>query len=193
MITLNNMTIPAEVHTDCRTEEAKFDALAWFQQAEDEDILQLADCDWGGDYPADEVAEYFQDRRKSPEVQQVFDTLHTLRKSGKDIGFECHVEEEPALTWLKENRPWLHSMITNAGNENEDVTAYVCTYTVEEILCVKTQRGNQTIEELLREHAEDEAVQAGFDWPEKEINIHVSKVGTPKVHVEILKASTSPH
>jgi hypothetical protein len=146
-------TIPAEVHTDCRTAEAKFDAERWFEQASDEDILQLNDCGWGGDLPADEVAEYFSDGKLDPNVVEVFNVLHILRRKD-DIGFECHVEEEEAIAWLKKNRPWLHAIIVEQPEEE----AYVCIYDMTSILGLKT--ANFSIEEMLKGLAQKEASQA---------------------------------
>jgi len=53
--------IKATVHDDEWRYDVKFDALPWFQQASDEDILNLAKVDWGGDYEADGVAEFCED------------------------------------------------------------------------------------------------------------------------------------
>jgi hypothetical protein len=109
-------TIPAEVHTDCHTAQARFDAEPWFNQASDQAILALAECGWGGDYPADEVAEFFSDTKRNKEVEDVFHTLRILRRK-EDIGFECHVEEEPAMAWLRQNRPHMVTMINTAWTE----------------------------------------------------------------------------
>lgn len=43
--------IKAEVHTDDHIYEVNFDAEPWFAQASDKEILEVAECGWGGDYP----------------------------------------------------------------------------------------------------------------------------------------------
>jgi hypothetical protein len=50
------MTVPAECHTE--TTRSAFDAERWFSQASDEEIVDLANCGWGGNYAADRVAEF---------------------------------------------------------------------------------------------------------------------------------------
>lgn len=93
--------IPAEVHRDDRGYEAKFDALPWFQQATDEQIRALADIGWGGNYAADVVAQFCKDIDQ--DVEEVLN--HTCCEEG--MGFECHVDSIPAMTWLMIHRPKL--------------------------------------------------------------------------------------
>ena len=55
---------------------------------------------WGGDYLGDEVAIFMAEL--NDEVAELFQYLqhrHTIRNF---IGFECHVNEQEALAWLKE-------------------------------------------------------------------------------------------
>lgn len=92
--------IPAEAHTDDHIVKVEFDAAPWFAQASEEAILALSDCDWGGDEAADSVAEWSV--RTTPELQRVFDHYNP----DEDVsGFECHVDEEAAMAWLRANRP----------------------------------------------------------------------------------------
>jgi len=99
-------TIPAEVHTDDHIISVDFDAEKWFEQATDDEIIDLIQCGFGGDYPADEVA-----RRSSewfPEIDKVFDH----RNPNEDLsGFECSVFESAAIKWLTTNRPDLANAI----------------------------------------------------------------------------------
>ena len=76
-------------------EVPEFDCTPWFEQAADEDIVALADCGWGGDYPADQVAEYFEYNNHYPEIVALFQY--------KRSGFECHVNETEAVAWLRVN------------------------------------------------------------------------------------------
>jgi hypothetical protein len=94
--------IPAEVHRDDWHFSASFDALLWFQQASDDDIRALAECGWGGDYPADDVARHVSDT--NADVERVLD--NTTCEEG--MGFECHVNETMARAWLKEHKLALH-------------------------------------------------------------------------------------
>ena len=97
-------TIPAEVHTDDHKATAKFDALPYFMQASEEEIVELARCGFGGDYPADNVAEHMSDLNE--QVGRVFTYLgFEPENMGEKVGFECHIEEAPALAWLKANSP----------------------------------------------------------------------------------------
>lgn len=105
-----SVVIPAEVYSDDRIVEVNFDALPFFQQASAEELQQLAECGWGGDYPADQVAIHCAD--DNADVQRVFDYLgYRPRHYGETVGFECHVEEAPALEWLKANRPEVYKSV----------------------------------------------------------------------------------
>jgi hypothetical protein len=105
--------IKAECHSDDRNVEVSFDATPWFKQASDKDILDLANCGWGGDYPADEVAEWMagdKGRRGVKRIAEMFKYLEIIHgdPSKKNAqGFECHVDEEDARKCLAENRPKL--------------------------------------------------------------------------------------
>ncbi len=101
--------IRAEVHSDDMMFEAKFDATPWFEQASDTDILELAGCDWGGDYPADHVAEFMDG--KDPDVSAVFVYLARVRNTSNRCGFECHINDSMAMAWLHEHRPNVHRVL----------------------------------------------------------------------------------
>lgn len=164
--------IPAEVHTDCYTEETNFDAIRWFEQASDEEILQLHECGWGGDNPSDEVALYFENKKGYENVTEVFETLQILRRK-EDLGFECHVEEEKALNWIEKNRPYLHAIITN-DDQGENIR-YVATTKLEDILTCKT--GDKTLQEFLIQTALSEAKDAKFDTEGCTTKLHTSTLG----------------
>jgi len=105
-------TIKAETHSDDHNVETEFDAVHWFTIATDAQILNLADCGWGGDYPADEVAQWSSDLYDG--VDKVFNYIATIQDdpSKKDMsGFECHVNESDAMEWLKEHRPHLYEQL----------------------------------------------------------------------------------
>ena len=90
--------VPAEVHSDDGLHRADFDASAWFAQAADGEIANLVGCGFHGDYPADEVARFFE-RSATAEV-----FAHVDRSA---VGFECSVDEDAAGRWLAVHRPHL--------------------------------------------------------------------------------------
>ena len=95
--------IKAECHSDDYLIEVQFDATPWFEQAEDDEIQALIDCDWRGDYPADAVALHMQDQNKK--LKALFEYVVAAKDIGDGMGFEVAVDETSALKWLKENRP----------------------------------------------------------------------------------------
>lgn len=120
--------IRAEAHSDDRVHEVNFDATPYFQQAKSEEIAALAACDWGGDYPADAVAQFCAEHE--PKLAQLFSYLESIANvpSKKDeSGFECHVTSEDALAWLKTNRPELHDALTRneTSSRREIYTLFV--------------------------------------------------------------------
>lgn len=96
--------IPAECHSDDHRVEIDFDAVDWFRQASAEEIADLADCEWGGDMPADEVARFFSGN-VTGRLFKYLDFDPVMSFSDDKVGFECHVDDEAAIAWLKANRP----------------------------------------------------------------------------------------
>ena len=96
--------IPAEVHSDDHAIEVTFNALHWFEQASDEEIQGLIDCDFGGDYPADAVSDWTRDY--DPEVAKMYEYIEA-RHPIDGIGFECQVARGDAEEWIRDNRPHL--------------------------------------------------------------------------------------
>jgi hypothetical protein len=99
------MKINAECHSDDFAVEVKFDAEEWFKTADDDMIKDLASCDWGGDYAADRVA--MEMAIVDEEINKMFDYVNAR----EEIGFECHVDENDAMAWLRENKPALYAKI----------------------------------------------------------------------------------
>lgn len=102
--------ITAKCHTDDWVSKVDFDAASWFERATDEEITELAKCDWGGNYAADQVALGLQDELEA--LRHLFTYLQSVNDVGKTIGFECHVDPREALLWLEEHKPNLHTEIT---------------------------------------------------------------------------------
>lgn len=100
--------IHATALTDDHIIQTNFDATLWFEQASDADILDLARCGWGGDYPADAVAQHFA--KTDDGLKGLFAYLEAIRDlplKRDCCGFDCHVDEDEALAWLRQNRPHL--------------------------------------------------------------------------------------
>jgi hypothetical protein len=91
--------IRAECHTDDRVVEAEFDATKWFEQASKQDIQELAACEWGGDYPADNVATFMADHESN--VADMFKYLELVAHKKDHPGFECHINVEDAVAWAE--------------------------------------------------------------------------------------------
>lgn len=110
-------SVQAEAHADDRRLNPKFDAARWFAQASDEDILRLEACGWGGDYPADAVAEHMADHDQG--VRQLFEYNEIVQRTGaKDVGgYECRVDPVSAMAWLKVHRGGVWAEIVCGTNE----------------------------------------------------------------------------
>ena len=95
-------TITAECHSDDYLYQVEFDAKPWFEKATPEEIANLIECNWRGDYPADDVALYM--KQFVPKLQVLLEYV-TAVGMYRDMGFEVSVNEDEALIWLKKNRP----------------------------------------------------------------------------------------
>lgn len=112
---VNENIIDAEVHSDDHNVKVQFDAVDWFRHAQEPDLLKLHATGWGGDYAADAVAEHFN--RDGYEVKKLFDYLAIIKDdpSKKDVnGFECHVNGEHAMWWLREHRKDMYDKLKAA-------------------------------------------------------------------------------
>lgn len=111
--------IRARVWSDDHLRETDFDATPWFvEDATDEMILDLVDCGWRGDYPADSVALYVGDYNS--DVEKVLDYV-AVRKLVEDMGFECAVNEEDAIKWMAIHRPHLRTKPIVETNSSDDI------------------------------------------------------------------------
>ncbi len=112
--------IRAQCHSDDHLFFANFDAERFFVQASDQEILDLAKCEWGGDYPADAVALHFEGINSYQDVTRIFE--YTRLK--EDMGFECHVDKSDALGWIAKNRQEIYVQVLEACDEDPaDYTA----------------------------------------------------------------------
>jgi len=91
--------IQAHTHTDDHAIKVDFDATPYLEKATEEDVAKLIECGFGGDYPADWVAQNLAETQ--PEIAAMFTYLDARnRASRKSIGYEVQVDEEQALAWL---------------------------------------------------------------------------------------------
>lgn len=108
------MGIPTEAHTDDWALQARFDAEPYFAQATDDELATLAACGYGGDYPAHDVAHWFEDQDEDLRVLFAYLELRN-RGAGEVVGFECHVDEERAGAWIQVHRPALWRRLNDVG------------------------------------------------------------------------------
>ena len=106
--------VKAEVHTDDGLDQAYFDAALYFADPYTTDgaLLELARCGFGGDYPADDVARYFED--KDGDVTVLFCHHDALVGTPRETGFECHVDRADAVKWIRAHRPYLLEAVREA-------------------------------------------------------------------------------
>lgn len=110
-------TITARCWSDDRAVEVEFDAVKWFEQTDDEAILDLIKCEWAGDYGADAVAEFMENI--DPAVERMFSYIVTYNEVHETQGFECAVDEPEARKWLTEHRPHILDTCSKCGQRFE--------------------------------------------------------------------------
>jgi hypothetical protein len=108
-----NFMIKSEAHSDDYAVTVIFDATNWFESAADQDIINLIECDFGGDYAADDVVRFFIE--KNTEVTDFFSYFENnpVMLNGDTVGFECHVNVDDAKNWIRSTKPHLISFLSN--------------------------------------------------------------------------------
>jgi len=106
--------IRAEAHSDDFRHAVKFDATPWFEQAEADDIVALAESGWGGDEAAHPIAQFFDGKTGYDGVADMFGYV------GRGVGFECNVHQSDAYAWLSQNRPHILREVAAALDEDQD-------------------------------------------------------------------------
>lgn len=101
--------IPADVISDDHHFKARFNANPWFIQASDEDILRLYRTGWGRSEVGDAIVHFCE--RRNPDIGDVMDYTQLRSKTNEPVGFECVVDPESAMAWLKAHRPTMHATI----------------------------------------------------------------------------------
>jgi hypothetical protein len=141
--------INAALKTDNGVHEVTFDATPWFEQADVEALRDLAKCDFGGDYPADDVAWWVGDHDET--VREVLDYCQE-----EDEGFEVHIDKEQALAWLKEHREGLALSPKTFLVTVAETRAYRTVYRVE---ADDAEQARRAFDEGRREEDSDEFVE----------------------------------
>lgn len=96
-------SVKASAHTDDFAFEYNFDATPWLEQATDVEIIALARYDWGGGFPADDVARFFTSGdHEDDRLALMFRYIELANR-----GFECYVNGGDARRWVAEHRPYL--------------------------------------------------------------------------------------
>jgi hypothetical protein len=103
------LPIRAEVHTDDHAAVAIFDARAWFEQASDQEIFDLAteNGGYGHSYAADAVGVFFEDDQDVVGDVFAYQRRTPRQMNGDTMGFEVEVDEDMATAWLRAERPHL--------------------------------------------------------------------------------------
>ena len=91
--------IKAECRLDDQTMQVDFDAEPWFSQAGESELNGLYNCGFAGDYQADQVA------MDSADWDEELAELFTICDRNAVTGFDCSINKDQAVAWLKENRP----------------------------------------------------------------------------------------
>lgn len=107
--------IRAVCHSDDYAVEVEFDCVEWFEYASVSDIVNLALEGWGGDYSADAIADYYEE--KNPDIDRMFDYIYTYNGAHprNTMGFECYINDDEALNWLQKNRPNVMKALDDEG------------------------------------------------------------------------------
>lgn len=95
--------IKANCHTDDWKVSIDFDATNYIQRCTDDEIRALHSIQWGGDYQSDWVARYYSEST----LGELFGYLAIAGG-----GFECQIDEESIMAWLKGNHPQLYLEFT---------------------------------------------------------------------------------
>jgi hypothetical protein len=99
--------VSAVTYSDDRVFQAEFDAARALAACDDACLQALADCGWGGDYAADDIAR--DAGAYDAQVKRVFDylDLRPTAANGDTIGFECRLNERDVKAWITAERPHL--------------------------------------------------------------------------------------
>ena len=108
--------IDAEVHTDDRAVSHKFNAAPYFADITDKQIMDILRRGYSGCESTDQIALEYPLPEKG--IEEVMHYLNHIRQT-LDMGFECSVDEDDVLAWVRVHRPALIEKITAWYRENE--------------------------------------------------------------------------
>ena len=116
-LSLFSPVVNANLHSDDRLMEVSFKANDYFESASDEMLLELAASGWGGCEESDAVA---RDAESAGNVSvcAIMDYVRSTRDRRNAVGFECYVNEDEAMRWIRQHRPWLTQRIENLLHEH---------------------------------------------------------------------------
>ncbi len=75
-----------------------FNVTAWFEQANDDQIVALAKSGWSCSEEADVVADFFSNQDK--EVMEFFTCLGLVNKMSLGCGYHCAISNDDAIKWV---------------------------------------------------------------------------------------------
>lgn len=97
--------IRAECQTDDDVILVRFNAKRWFDTASDDDIVTLASSGWQNTRTSPQIVNAI--RPHSSNVGLIFDYVGLMAWHHKEVGFECRIQPDDAMTWIEDNRPHL--------------------------------------------------------------------------------------
>lgn len=95
--------IPAKITSDCGSLECEFDAVLYFRNASEEQLLQLHKEDYCNSYEADEVALFVRDFDKK--LEQFFEAKSLITTGHNLMGYEVQIDRDKAIAWIKDHLP----------------------------------------------------------------------------------------
>lgn len=97
--------VRATAYSDDRIFEVSLLVAQWFAQASDKEILDLARVEWANEYAADQVALHFEETNDA--MRSLLSYTRNTQGRRNPVGFECQVNGDDAIQWLKLHRPHL--------------------------------------------------------------------------------------
>ena len=115
--------VPARLTPDDQTGTYHFDAAEWLRSAPLGDLRALVQCEFGGDYGADEVALALEHRTASLTAGFAYLVAVPYQQNGDRNGFEVHVDGAAAMAFLEAERPEIAATLREAfPNQTEFVS-----------------------------------------------------------------------
>lgn len=90
--------VHAQMYSDDHLYSWYGDVTAYLAQCSDDELHELIAIEWGKDYPADAIAQWYADQEKAIERM-----LDYCQQSGR-VGFEVQVDQDEAHQWLRQHR-----------------------------------------------------------------------------------------